>query len=421
MKMGELAMSVAVMVGLVGAAVGAETQYILFNRAPGQGMNQSRAETLGRAQFEEILARFPNRPAATVQTGISFVFSPLRTPPETTVRALETFLAAAEATETPVVVQIDLEHWWEGRPDLWNWWDPAKPGYDPANRMNVEWAGGSPDDAVKIAWRNWGRQIRVLPPPNLASPRYLAACREEIRRLVPMVMAWHARLPEARKHLLVGIKLGHETSIGLNAYHHPGGNALLDRPAAEDPSRPLDPGDVTARGMAQLGHAALATLGIRTNGAPAEAELRDVARGYLAGLCAEAAKAGVPRRLLFAHGAGWKDGELVYDVPVNPHACPGWSFYKHAADPRKDAGVQRNVAVSDAPFWAASEWLFQGPRTEAAWRGALDATLADPRCRYLCVFNWEGIRDGEPVMRAIDAFLRERAADRRSISPSDGS
>ena len=421
MRPGRLATSVAAALGLAATSAGAVTQYILFNRAPGQGMNQARPETLGRAQFEEVLARFPNRPSAPVQTGISFVFSPLRTPPETTVRALETFLAAAEATETPVVVQIDLEHWWEARPDLWNWWDPAKPGHDPANRANVEWTGWSPDDAVKIAWRNWGRQIRVLPPPNLAAPRYLAACRDEIRRLVPVVMAWHARLPEGRKHLLVGIKLGHETSIGVNAYHHPGGNALLDRPPAGDPVQPLDPGDVTARGMAQLGHAALATLGVRTNGAPTEAELRDVARGYLAGLCAEAAAAGVPRRLLFAHGAGWKDGELVYDVPANPHACPGWSFYKHAADPRKDAGVQRNVAASDAPFWAACEWLFQGPRTEEAWRGALAATMADPRCRYLCVFNWEGIRDSEPVMRAVDAFLRERAAGPRSSSPTDGS
>ena len=73
-------------------------------------------------------------------------------------------------TETPVLVQIDTEHWWEARPDLWNWWDPAKPGFDPANRENVEWTGWSADDALKIAWRNWGRQIRVLPPPEPGQP-----------------------------------------------------------------------------------------------------------------------------------------------------------------------------------------------------------------------------------------------------------
>jgi hypothetical protein len=62
------------------------------------------------------------------------------------------------------------------------------------NRENVEWTGWSPDDAIKIAWRNWGRQIRILPPPKLASPRYTAACRAEVRRLVPVVRDWHAGL-----------------------------------------------------------------------------------------------------------------------------------------------------------------------------------------------------------------------------------
>jgi hypothetical protein len=390
-------------------ASGADTQYVLFNRAPGQGMYQGAPETLGRRQFEEVLARFPNRPAARVQTGLSHVFSCFRTPPETTLKALRTFLEAAQETDTPVLVQIDTEHWWEARPDLWNWWNPAQPGYDPANRENVEWTGWSPGQALKIAWRNWGRQIRMLPPPNLASPRYTAACREEIRRLVPMVMSWQAGLPAGKKHLLVGIKLGHETSIGVNAYHYPSGNDLLARPSSEDPMRGLKTDDVLARGVAQIGYAALRTSGLRTNGTPTEAELREVAQRYLTMLCREAAQAGVPRARLFAHGAGWKEGELIYDVPVNPHACPGWSFYQHAADPRQDSGVQRNLAKSDAPYWAATEWLLQGTQDTGAWRKALANTLADPRCRYVCIFNWESIRASESVLNAIAGFAKASA------------
>ena len=384
---------------------GSTTQYVLVNRAPGQGMYQGVPETLGRKQFEEVLAKFPNRPEARIRTGLSYVFSCFRTPPATTVAALQVFLKAAEQTDTPVLVQIDTEHWWDARPDLWNWWDPAKPGYDPANRENVEWTGWSPDDAIKIAWRNWGRQIRVLPPPNLASTRYTAACREEIRRLVPVVMDWHARLPQNKKHLLVGIKLGHETSIGVNAYHFPSGNDLLEKPRSEDPVRPLNTEDVLARGVAQIGYAALKSSGIRSEGVPTESELRDVAQRYLQMLCQEAAQAGVPRELLFAHGAGWKEGELIYDVPVNPYACPGWSFYSHAADPRKDAGVQRNLAKSDAPYWAATEWLLQGYQDTAAWRSALTNTLSDPRCRYVCIFNWESIRASENAQKAITELV----------------
>jgi hypothetical protein len=137
--------------------------------------------------------------------------------------------------------------------------------------------------------------------------------------------------------------------------------------------------------------------------------LRDVAQRYLEMLCREAARAGLPRERLFAHGAGWREGELIYDVPMNPYACPGWSFYKHAADPRRDRGVQRNLAKSDAPYWAATEWLFQGLRDSTAWRNALTSTLSDPRCRYVCIFNWESIRSNEAALQAITNVLQDAA------------
>jgi hypothetical protein len=105
---------------------GDTTQYIVFNRAPGQGMYQGQPESLGRAAFDELLAQFSNDPNKRVQTDIRHIFSVFRTPPETTVKALRVFLEAAKQTSTPVVVQIDSEHWWDALPDLWNWWDSKK-------------------------------------------------------------------------------------------------------------------------------------------------------------------------------------------------------------------------------------------------------------------------------------------------------
>jgi hypothetical protein len=289
-----------------------------------------------------------------------------------------------------VVVQIDTEHWWDARPDLWNWWDSTKPGFDPANRENVEWTGWSSDQAIKIAWRDWGKQVRVLPQPNLASPPYVEACKAELRRLVPIVLEWHRKLPAEKKHLLIGIKLGHETSIGGSAYHFEGGNDLFAKPDADDPVLPFDAENVLSRGRAQIGYAAVKTSGIRTSGSLIESDLRDVCQRYLATLCQEAAQLGVPRDKLFAHGVGWKDDELLYDAPVNPDSCPAWSFYQHAADPRQDTGVQRNLSRSDAPHWAACEyWLASGDAN--AWHDALTKTLSDPRCRYVCIFNWESM------------------------------
>jgi hypothetical protein len=58
-----------------GRLPGANIQYLLFNCAPGQGMNQGIPETLGRKQFEEVLAHFPNRPLARWQTGLSYIFN----------------------------------------------------------------------------------------------------------------------------------------------------------------------------------------------------------------------------------------------------------------------------------------------------------------------------------------------------------
>ncbi len=155
------------------------------------------------------------------------------------------------------------------------------------------------------------------------------------------------------------------------------------------------------RGVTPIGYAAVKTAGIREKGELLEADLAKVVERHLEDLCAEASRLGVPREKLFTHVAGWKEGELLYQAGVNRLSCPGWSFYKHAADPAGDVGVQSALQRSDAPWWAATEWLYQGPRAFEPWRAALEKTLAAPRCRYLCIYNWEGIRESGPVLEAI--------------------
>ena len=57
--------------------------------------------------------------------------------------------------------------------------------------------------------------------------------------------------------------------------------------------------------------------------------------------------------------------------------------------------------------WAATEWLFQGKQETAAWRNALSNTLSDPRCRYVCIFNWESIRSNEAVLNAVSELVEK--------------
>ena len=167
--------------------------------------------------------------------------------------------------------------------------------------------------------------------------------------------------------------------------------------------------ELPARGVTQLGYAAVKTVGLRSEGVITEADLAEVVHRHLADLCQEASRLGVPREKLFTHGAAWKDREKLYAAVVNELSGPGWSFYKHAADPRGDAGMQAALKTSNAPYWAAVEWLYQGPAEPAAWQRALTATLADPRCRYLCIYNWAGVRGNRGALDAIHQLIQSSA------------
>ena len=65
-----------------------------------------------------------------IAVGVGTIISYLETEPDETVRRLKRFLGTAEQCDLPVVIEMDGINWWQARPDLWNWWDETKPGYD---------------------------------------------------------------------------------------------------------------------------------------------------------------------------------------------------------------------------------------------------------------------------------------------------
>ncbi|AKJ65145.1 hypothetical protein [Kiritimatiella glycovorans] len=380
-----------------------ETRYLCFMRTWTPGSPQSHEEVL-----REIAANFEGHDRnPEVMLGVGTIFSYLNAEPAQLEQSLRELLAASRETGVPVWIKLDGEQWWGARPDLWNWWDPSRPGYDPDNRRNVEWTWWSPDHAMKIAWRNWGRQIRVLPPPNLASPEYRRACHEQMRRLVPIIAEWYEALWDSEKHLFVGLNVGWESSIGTSAYYYPNGNEWLDRPPRRDPSRELVTDDFLSRGMVQQGYAALSTAGLRTEGDITEEDLYEVVRLHLRDLSRAAAELGIPRDRLFTHGVGYREGERLYDAALNEFACPGWSVYTHAGNPEKDEGIMRGVAATDAPYWGAVEWLLLEPMAHDPWREAFRKTLYTEGCRLLCLYNWEMVTDHGGVLRAARRLLLE--------------
>jgi len=390
--------------------VNAQEQYVVLNIAPGEEHQSA---------YEQIHQLAKKTSSDHVGLGIGAIFSYLNQSRDQCKDDLIEFLSLAERYEIPIVVQLDGEQWWEARPDLWNWWDPARPGYDSGNRQNVEWSGWGPEHAMKIAWRNWGRQLRVLPPPNFMSLRYRRACHDEMRILIPLILQWWKQLPENKRYLLIGIKLGWESAIGVNSFYYPNGNALLDLSDDKDPQTELKGDQIPDRGVTAIGYAAVMTAHLADRGALQEDHLAEIVRRHLDDLCALAAELGVPREKLFTHVGGWKDEELLYDAALNKYSCPGWSFYRHASDPAKDKGVQKALQKSDAPFWAAVEWLLTGSNNAEAWHNAIKRTLSNPKCRYLCIYNWSGIKNDRAAIDAIQRILgvRNVRPERRDAGP----
>jgi hypothetical protein len=380
-----------------------QLKYLVFNSSP----DLSSAEQACQS-FEKINSNFKGIPVANIKIGVSTIFSYFTVEPAVIKQRLQNFLSAASKTNMPVLVKLDGEQWWDNRPDLWNWWDPNKPGYNPDNRNNVEWTGWGNEYAMKIAWRNWGKQLRVLPPPNLMSTIYRRATHQGMSELMPIVMEWYKSLPEDKKYLFIGINVGWETSICYNAYYYPNGNDYLGKPEKDDPQSGGVRTDVLSRGLVQTGYAALTTAKIRTKGDITEDDLYEVCRRHLEDLSKYAYEFGFPRAKIFTHGVGNENGEKLYDAAVNSYSCPGWSGYWYADDPSKDKGMMRNVARTDAPHWAIVEYLLLKSYSEKeSWQNAFEKTLNCSGCKFLCVYNWEGIntKDSNVIEAARQAII----------------
>mgnify|MGYP000973148321 CR=1 FL=1 len=364
-----------------------------------------------RDAMTRIAALRPPEGKRGIRLGVSAIFSHFQFPRDVLAQHLTRFLRLAEEFNLPVVVQFEGEHWRDARPDLWNWWDPKLPGFDPENRRNVEWDGWGPEHAIRLSWINWGRQIRIRPAQNLMASRYREALHTEMRVSVPQVLDWWRRLPADKKDLFVGIKLGHESSIGVNGFYYAHGNDYAERPEKDDPQRQLVVEQLPGRGVAPIGYAAVSTLGLAKSGELKEEHLAEVVRVHLRDLCEVARNLGVPRERLFTHCGGWAKGEKLYASAVNEFSCPGWSFYTHGMNPRGDATAIAALSRSDAPFWSAVEWLPLGAGSQQDWERAFHNTFSVERCRSLCLFHWKLIKDNPDATQAINAVLR--AKDKR--------
>jgi hypothetical protein len=390
-------------------------RYLFFNIAPASAWNQDYPETFSRALFDDVAntLRAPENPHLRI--GLSFVFNTLETPTNILTQSLRRLLAGSEDSGIPVLITLDGQNWWQTRPDLWNWWDPNLPGYNPSNVFNVEWAGWSPTQAVKVCWRNWGRQHRVAPAPNIASPKVVAAHLQGLRVLVPIIVEWQRHLPPSRQWLFGGVKLGWEASIGYNAFYYPDGNRYYEQ-WPHDPSHDPTTSLVTAKGLSsgvcQLGYAAVQTARLKSHGNITRDDIAAVTRQYLETLCRTAHELGLSGQSLFTHQGGtyapW-DQHLPFSPAFNRWSSPGWSFYN--LGPREAVPLEAEMKAAGCQRWAAAEWWWGGA-TATDWEDHFRRTLSFRDCRFICVYNWnlrmfENAVPGQEAVRKLVAEWRE--------------
>lgn len=382
-----------------------DNRYILFHSD----------ESNYTAAINGVASNFAELPAGNIRTGCAITFNSMGySDPSIVANALASALSIAQTRSVPVFICLDVEQWLGGHPELWNWWDPNRPGYSSSNANNVEWYGWSNSSAIKISWRNWGGQSRVLPAPNLMSPEYRALSRTQFKRYIPTIMNWYNSLPVNKKYLFVGLKVGWESSIGTtNAVYHPNGNNYLET-WPTDPSH--DPvwsynGLPPSFGFAQIGYAALKSSGIKTSGLITEADLAEVIHMHLNDLTSLAASLGVPRTKMFTHvQPGWETGDLEYKASYTNYSCPGFSCYgftdiRQQLSDRVGAAVTKSLA-NGAPAWGMVE---AGPSNDYNFMYQLlhKGFAADTSCRLISFYNWKEVANWPNALRAIHDVLAE--------------
>lgn len=372
-------------------------QYVLINDYSWKYNESSIAATFGTPTGKDVCA------GASV---LMFMFERAEAEFDDIIRQ---HIANAEQYDCPVLFNFDPITFWDTATDIWNWFDPSKPDYNPENRENVEWYDWGSEHAVKIGWLNWGMQCRLAPMANLYGPKYQAAVKKRFKRYLTIIDDWYKSLPEEKKYLLVGVKLVGELAVGVNNWYYPNGNDLYDKDIKDDPQGGINMYLKPSRGVQTIGYAALTYSGIKTSGTITGEDIAKLEAKFTDWLCGLTDGFSFPREKIFTH-AGGCDNDL--DAALNPKSCPSWSFYlADAADASNFSYAMGLLQKSDAPYWAVSEWAIGENSAPANWTSGINSALMIDGCRYVNVCtnvigNNNGTSPNPKAVEGIKALMK---------------
>jgi hypothetical protein len=283
---------------------GAEPQYLLFWRSPEQASDLIKmigTQGDGRTRLLGF-----GLPCAT------FVLE--KQVPDNIHRAF----AIARQYNLAVMLHFDFHVQWPNRPDLWNWFDPTKPGYNPDNRRNVEWFGWDGPPA-RARYLNYGEAERMPPPLCFTSKTIRAEWTRLIRKVItpPLKKELAVLEREGKGRLFAGVLVGLEPTFDNYSHTDPETAKLVAADGAP---------------TGQLGYRALLDRGYSKDHPPADIHqaLGAIIQETVAFWCKEFVQAGLPARKLYPHipaGAPLEMTSAPVESAFNIWSRPGWSTY----------------------------------------------------------------------------------------------
>ncbi len=369
------------------------------------------------------LERITRLSGADVEVGMTFQWelldcfvSPHSCTMQETIEGITNFLNAAAATKTPVSITLDpIQFWYQS--NLWNWFDPSQPGYDPANVGNVEWTGAGPAYATKIAWRDWGSQFRMpTPQPNLGSPALIALVQSQLEQVLAAVRSWYNSASPSDSGLLRGIKIAEEIDVGANFYFYPNGNTIYDtwpNTSEHDPTYGLNFAKGMWGGLVPMGFAMRnSTTGSSGGPAPNGTEIGRGIKAFVEAIAATVRSAWPEKAILSEHffslhlgHAG--DGFIPWNSVMVEPFLPAYSVYPggRSAPPEIQTSFVKDLHsyMSSNRAMVVGEWFCFGCQDKEDWKAAFFNLFHDFEAKAGCTVE-------EVRVYNLDSFVRANGA-----------
>lgn len=266
--------------------------------------------------------------------------------------------AVARQNNLALMLHFDFHVAWDNRPDLWNWFDPKQPGYNPDNRRNVEWFGwdGPPAHARYL---NHGEARRMAPPVCFTSTAVRVEWTRLIRNIIAptLIQEMISLERDGKAQLFAGVLVGSEPTF--DDYSH-----------ADPEIAKLVAADSAPAG--QLGYRALLDRGYSQNNPPADIHqaLGKIIQETAAFWCKTFMQVGVPSRLLYPHipiGVPVEVTSAPIESAFNEFSRPGWSTYPVGYLGKNFQPIYDALKRHGNPRWGGVEANVGMPGTVVDW------------------------------------------------------